>query len=180
MNKYLISLFFALTTISIAHAKSAVPQFRDYPVKSVYTGKTAKLDISDPSANMFRTRLRAALKEKPDFAGEYVTTMWGCGASCRMYSFVNKRTGQLLADGFGGEARTEDVIATRANSRLLVTQEEHMDQNYEGDQVITRFYVLEKTALNCLKPSLNPCQKIKNKAKQEMIFWIYAQKFLKT
>jgi hypothetical protein len=151
MNKYLISLFFALTAISIAHAKSAVPQFRDYPVKSVYMGKTAKLDISDPSANMFRTRLRDALKEKPDFAGEYVTTMWGCGANCRMYSFVNKRTGQLLADGFGGEARTEDVIATRANSRLLVTQEEHMDQNYEVDQVTTRFYVLEKSRFKLLK-----------------------------
>ncbi|MBJ9373166.1 MULTISPECIES: hypothetical protein [Acinetobacter] len=159
MNKYLISLFFALTTISIAHAKSAVPQFRDYPVKSVYTGKTAKLDISDPSANMFRTRLRAALKEKPDFAGEYVKTMWGCGASCRMYSFVNKRTGKLLADGFGGEARTEDVIATRANSRLLVTQEEHMDQNYEGDQVITRFYVLEKNGFKLLKTIVEPVSK---------------------
>lgn len=159
MNKYLISLFFALTTISIAHAKSAVPQFRDYPVKSVYTGKTAKLDISDPSANMFRTRLRAALKEKPDFAGEYVTTMWGCGASCRMYSFVNKRTGQLLADGFGGEARTEDVIATRANSRLLVTQEEHMDQNYEVDQVTTRFYVLEKSRFKLLKTIVEPVSK---------------------
>ncbi|WP_151713310.1 hypothetical protein [Acinetobacter bereziniae] len=159
MNKYLISLFFALTAISIAHAKSAVPQFRDYPVKSVYMGKTAKLDISDPSANMFRTRLRDALKEKPDFAGEYVTTMWGCGASCRMYSFVNKRTGQLLADGFGGEARTEDVIATRANSRLLVTQEEHMDQNYEVDQVTTRFYVLEKSRFKLLKTIVEPVSK---------------------
>lgn len=159
MNKYLISLFFALTAISIAHAKSAFPQFRDYPVKSVYMGKTAKLDISDPSANMFRTRLRDALKEKPDFAGEYVTTMWGCGASCRMYSFVNKRTGQLLADGFGGEARTEDVIATRANSRLLVTQEEHMDQNYEVDQVTTRFYVLEKSRFKLLKTIVEPVSK---------------------
>lgn len=159
MNKYLIILFSALTIIPIAHAKNAVPQFSDYPVKSVYKGKTAQLDISDPSANMFRTRLRDALKEKPDFAGEYVTTMWGCGASCRMYSFVNKRTGQLLADGFGGEARTEDVVATRVNSRLLVTQEEHMDQNYEVDQVTTRFYVLEKNRLKLIKTMVRPTVK---------------------
>ena len=159
MNKFLLSLFLALMTISITHAKSKVPQFSDYPVKSVYTGKSAKLDTSDPSANMFRTRLRAALEEKPDFAGEYVTTMWGCGASCRIYSFINKRTGQLLADGFGGETRPEDVIATRANSRLVVTQQEHMDQNYEVDQVTTRFYILEKNRLKLLKTIVEPVSK---------------------
>ena len=53
----------------MAHAKNAVPQFKDYPVKSVYTGQTAQLDLSDEGARMFRTRLRDALKEKSDFAG---------------------------------------------------------------------------------------------------------------
>jgi hypothetical protein len=107
---------------------------------------------------MFRTRLRAALKEKPDFAGEYVKTMWGCGASCRMYSFVNKRTGQLLADGFGGETRP-DVVETRANSRLLVTKDQHMDQNYDVEQVTTRFYVLEKNGFKLLKTIVEPVSK---------------------
>lgn len=68
-------------------------------------------------------------------------------------------TGQLLADGFGGEARTEDVIATRPNSRLLVTQEEHMDQNYAVDQVTTRFYVLEKNRFKLLKTITQPTSK---------------------
>ncbi|KAF1024338.1 MAG: hypothetical protein GAK29_02632 [Acinetobacter bereziniae] len=76
-----------------------------------------------------------------------------------MYSFINKRTGQLLADGFGGETRPEDVIATRANSRLVVTQQEHMDQNYEVDQVTTRFYILEKNRLKLLKTIVEPVSK---------------------
>ncbi|KQX02354.1 MULTISPECIES: hypothetical protein [Acinetobacter] len=159
MNKFLISMLFAVASLPLAYAKNVVPQFSDYPVKAVYTGKTAKLDLSDPSANMFRTRLRDALTQKPDFAGEYVTTMWGCGGGCRVYSFVNKRTGQLLADGFGGEERTEDVIATRSNSRLLVTQEEHMDQNYAVDQVTTRFYVLEKNRFKLIKTITQPASK---------------------
>jgi len=71
MNKFLISMLFAVASISLAYAKNVVPQFSDYPVKAVYIGKTAKLDLSDPSANMFRTRLRDALTQKPDFAGEY-------------------------------------------------------------------------------------------------------------
>ncbi|WP_324645687.1 hypothetical protein [Acinetobacter sp. MD2] len=147
MQKFLLSLVLAITTISMAHAKSPLPQPSDYAVESVYTGPTAKLDISDPSANIFRTRLREALKEKPDFAGEYVTTMWGCGADCRMYSFVNKRTGQLLEDGFGGEENREDIVYTSAKSRLLVTEEEHRDQDFKVDQITTHFYVLEKKPL---------------------------------
>lgn len=137
--------------MTLAHAKNNVPQFADYPIKSVYTGKAAQLDLSDGSARMFRTRLRDALKEKPDFAGEYVTTMWGCGASCRMYSFVNKRTGKLLQAGFGGEENAEDVVATRPNSKLLVTQEENRNADYEIVNLTTRFYILENGKLKLLK-----------------------------
>ncbi len=156
MKNILMILSFFLIGISLAHAKNAVPQFKDYPVKSVYTGKTAQLDLSDEGARMFRTRLRDALKEKPDFAGEYVITMWGCGASCRMYSFVNKRTGKLLSDGLGGEERQEDIVASKANSRLLVTEEENMNENWEVKSITTRFYILDKGKLKQIKSIVEP------------------------
>lgn len=156
MKNILIILSFFLIGISLAHAKNAVPQFKDYPVKSVYTGKTAQLDLSDEGARMFRTRLRDALKEKPDFAGEYVITMWGCGTSCRMYSFVNKRTGKLLSDGLGGEERQEDIVASKANSRLLVTEEENRDENWEVKSITTRFYILDKGKLKQIKSIVEP------------------------
>lgn len=151
MKKFLMALICSMLSVTVLHAKTNVPQFSDYPVKSVYTGKTAQLDLSDDYARMFRTRLRDALKEKPDFAGEYVITMWGCGASCRMYSFVSKRTGKLLNAGFGGEQNAEDVIASKANSRLLVTQEEHTNENWEVESLTTRFYILEKGKFKLLK-----------------------------
>ena len=159
MKNIWVILSFFLVSTSLAHAKNTVPQFKDYPVKSVYTGKTAQLDLSDEGAKMFRTRLREALKEKPDFAGEYIITMWGCGASCRVYSFVNKRTGKLLSDGLGGEKRQEDVVASKVNSRLLVTQEENMNENWEAESVTTRFYVLEKEKFKLLKTIKEPAQK---------------------
>lgn len=155
MKFVLTSMLCAIVTIPLANAKSSVPQFIDYPVK-IYTGKTSQLDLSDESARIFRTRLRDALKEKPDFAGEYVVTMWGCGASCRMYAFINKRTGKLLDGGFGGEGSQEDVVASRANSRLLVTQEENMNENWEIESVTTRFYVFEKGQFKLLKTVKNP------------------------
>ena len=151
MRKILFVLSCSMLGLTLTHAKSNVPQFTDYPVKSVYTGKTSQLDLSDASAKMFRTRLRDALKEKSNFAGEYVITMWGCGASCRMYSLVNKRTGKLLRAGFGGEERQEDVIDSRINSRLLVTQEEHVNENWDVVSLTTRFYVLEKEKFKLIK-----------------------------
>lgn len=159
MKKFLMALFVSSMGIGLAQAKSSVPQFTDYPVKSVYTGKTAQLDMTDPDTRMFRTRLREALKEKPDFAGEYVITMWGCGASCRVYSFINKRTGKLLAGGFGGEGSQEDVIASKANSRLLVTQEENMNEDWEVESVTTRFYVFENNKFKLLKTIKGPAPK---------------------
>lgn len=160
IKKILIVLSFFVLGMTVAYAKTHVPQFKDYPVKP-YTGKTAQLDMTDESARMFRTRLRNALKEKPNFAGEYVITMWGCGASCRSYAFINKRTGKLLAGGFGGEGSQEDVIDSRANSRLLVTQEEHMDENWEVDSVTTRFYLFENNKFKLLKTVKEPVQKEK-------------------
>ena len=106
----------ALPTIAFAQ----IPKFSDYPAK-VYSGPTAKLMLNSEDAKLFRTRLRDALKDKPNFAGEYVMTMWGCGAGCRSYSIVNKRTGQLLGEGFGGEGG-EDVKDIEANSRLVITE----------------------------------------------------------
>ena len=105
----LMAIVYSMLSVEILHAKTNVPQFTDYPTKP-YTGKTATLDMTDESARMLRTRLRDALKENSNFAGEYVITMWGCGASCRSYAFVNKRTGKLLDGGFGGEGSQEDVI----------------------------------------------------------------------
>ncbi|WP_111858078.1 hypothetical protein [Acinetobacter sp. CFCC 10889] len=158
MNKFLMAVCVSILSIGWVHGKTNVPQFTDYPVK-LYTGKTAQLDMSDPDARMFRTRLREALKEKPDFAGEYVITMWGCGASCRVYSFVNKRTGKLLAGGFGGEESQEDVIDSRANSRLLVTQEENMNENWEVESLTTRFYLFENNKFKLLKTVKAPAPK---------------------
>ena len=160
MMKFLISLIFLIGTFSITHAKNSVPEPSDFPVKAVYTGAAAKLDTSDPDARMFRTRLSEALKRKPDFAGEYVTVMWGCGTSCRIYSFVNKRTGKLLKDSFGGEERQEDVIFTDPRSRLLVTQEEIKNEDYEVESLTLRMYVLENQRLKLIKT-------VKNVAPQE-------------
>ena len=73
-----------------------------------------------------------------------------------MYSFVNKRTGKLLSDGLGGEERQEDIVASKANSRLLVTEEENRDENWEVKSITTRFYILDKGKLKQIKSIVEP------------------------
>jgi hypothetical protein len=95
------------------------PKFGDYPVGPIYSGPAARLATNNELAKSFRTRFRDALTQAPNFAGEYVATGWGCGTSCGITAFVNKRTGQVVNFTFGGE---EGPSAYRfsVNSKLLV------------------------------------------------------------
>lgn len=62
---------------AIFNGEGGNPRFADYPVTKIYSGPTASLDLSDPRARMFRTRLSAALKDgEVGFAGEYTLVGW--------------------------------------------------------------------------------------------------------
>ena len=67
MNKFLISMLFAVASLSLAYAKNVVPQFSDYPVKAVYTGKAAKLDLSDPSRQYVSYSTERSINTKTRF-----------------------------------------------------------------------------------------------------------------
>ena len=110
----------------VAKAQSGVPQFRDYPVSEAYTGKTAPLIIKRDD-KMFRTRLRwAAKNQKPNFAGRYILTTWGCGTSCIMGAVIDAKTGRVHWWDFSICCWGYDVdenfqaIEVRLNSKLIV------------------------------------------------------------
>jgi len=74
----------------------------------------------------YRTRLRAAAAERPNFEGHYVLTTWGCGTECLYGAAVNLRTGRVTFLPFAtcclGEAPNgdEEMVAFRRDSTLLV------------------------------------------------------------
>ena len=147
LKPLIIGLLCSLPAIAFAQ----IPKFSDYPAK-VYNGPAAKLVLDSQDAKDFRTRLRDALKEKPNFAGEYVITMWGCGAGCRSYSIINKRTERLLKDGFGGEGGG-DVTDAKANSRLIITEGPQYEGEYSDRKVGYNrdYYVLNGQKLQLIK-----------------------------
>jgi hypothetical protein len=75
---------------------------------------------------MFRTRLREAAAQRPNFAGHYILATWGCGTDCSMGAAINALNGQVTmlpasicclssaGDDFSNK------IAFRADSALLI------------------------------------------------------------
>lgn len=155
MAIFMKKLFIGALLCAIAHTSFAkVPQFNDYPAQ-IYSGKPAKLLLNNETAKLFRTRLSASLSQKPVFAGEYVLTGWGCGAECLSYTFVNKRTGQVVEKDFGGETGDE-IIKYKLNSNLLVTRESVFDDEFNEIGSNTNFYIMKNNKLVLI-------QKIPNK-----------------
>lgn len=127
-------------------AQSRVPQFRDYAVSETYTGKTAPLILKRDDMT-FKTRLRWAAKNlKPNFAGRYILTTWGCGTSCIMGAVIDAKTGRVHWWNFSVCCWGYDVdenfnpIEVRLDSGLIVFSGARNEK--EGD-VGAHFYKFE-------------------------------------
>ena len=154
-------MLLSLCFVNQARAQSATPKFRDYPVSEVYTGKTAPL-ILKKSDRTFKTRLHEAAKnERPNFAGRYIMTFWGCGTSCVMGAVIDAKTGSVHWWNFTICCWRNDVddkfepIEVRPNSRLIVFSGARNEK--DGDAG-THFYKIENGRFIHLKSILDPKQ----------------------
>lgn len=119
-----------LTLATAAHAQdlegtaAPLPQFEDYPAEP-YTGETHFARICSEKDWMFRTRLRRAAEQPPNFAGRFHLAMWGCGTDCQMGAAVDVTTGEVfwipgtLSCAWCDEVDAEP-LAFEPDSRLLV------------------------------------------------------------
>lgn len=69
--------------------------FEQYAVTERYTGKVARPVLATVKDRQYRTRLREAADGKPNFAGHYIVTVFGCGASCVMGAVLDATTGRV-------------------------------------------------------------------------------------
>lgn len=136
-----IVLCFCLT----ATAQNKTPKFKDYPVTEIYTGQVASLVLTK-NDTMFRTRLKEATKEKPNFAGNYILTFWGCGSECVMGAAIDAKTGKVywLPDSiccWGMDVDDKfNPIEYRLDSKLIVLSGERNEK--KGDNG-AHFYKFE-------------------------------------
>lgn len=119
---------------AMAVAGSA-PRFEDYPAAARHTGRSAKPVLADAQSREYASMLRAAARGKPNFAGRYVLTSFGCGASCTMSAAIDAKTGAVAWLPFTvccWEPEIDEPLQFKRNSRLLVV---HGSRNEEGSGV---------------------------------------------
>ncbi|MFE8709943.1 hypothetical protein [Aeromonas allosaccharophila] len=160
-------LFFLGLSSQITFANetgSQVPsRTEDYPAPAAYKGKPAKLSLDSELARAFRTRLTAALSQKPVYAGEYVLTGWGCGSSgCYNQVLINKRTGKVLDMVFNAYSSYdvndesdirvgEWIESPQIDSRLLTTVKVENSQDGKHFVYYTNYYIVDKNQLTLIK-----------------------------
>jgi hypothetical protein len=107
------------------------PAFEDYGVRVPSDAKRAKLRLTQGMSFWnFRTRIREAYEGKPNFAGQYILTSWGCGGYCNMGVIIDTRTG-VISDGpndllgwdFRRDSRLVRGVDRDGNARFAVWDE---------------------------------------------------------
>ena len=145
MNRLLLSFLLLPLLMRAAIAQDRLPHFKDYPVSEVYKGANAPV-VLKRNDRTFRTELREASKEKPNFAGHYILTAWGCGTACLMGAAIDAATGKVYWWNFTICCWSLDVdynfqpLEFRRNSRLIVFSGARNEK--EGD-VGAHFYKFE-------------------------------------
>lgn len=128
-----------------AATQNKLPKFKDYPVTEIYKDQVATLVLTKDDTT-FRTRLKEAAKGKPNFAGSYILTFWGCGSECVMGAVIDAKTGKVywLPDSvccWGMEVDDKfNPIEFRLDSKLIVLSGERNEK--EGDNG-AHFYKFE-------------------------------------
>ena len=118
--------------------------FSHYPVKTVAPRKLPAVpDVRIGQAHFYRTAIRQAAKNGPDFAGHYVIVQIGCGAATACLAIADTLTGRVFFPPKLGAATAllvdtpdDEKFSTlnyRRSSRLLIlVGTPNEDPNTEG------------------------------------------------
>src|SRR5262249_53275288 len=142
----------ALALAPAASAESTDAVLAKYPAAAPFKGKPAPVNLaSHKDARTFRTRLREAAAEGPNFAGHMIVATWGCGTSCQTVALIDARNGRVY---FGPTAAAG--VKHRLDSRLLVVNPPEEIKEAFSDQppdwVKPEYYVWEKERLTKITP----------------------------
>src|SRR5262249_41318569 len=71
-------------------------KFEDYAAATDFKGRPAAPILTTKSARMYRTQIRLAAREGPNFAGHYTNAEWGCGSGCVSIAVIDAVSGKVF------------------------------------------------------------------------------------
>lgn len=71
-------------------------RFEDFPASMQRARKAPLQLVRGEFSWEFRTRVREAYKDQPDFGGRYVTGSAGCGTECQVNFMIDTKTGKVI------------------------------------------------------------------------------------
>ena len=143
-------------SVGTAHAQAQNPTSLAYPAR-LYDGRRTPVDLSTRQAWLFRTRLRMAAQQWPNFAGHYVVVQWGCGTDCSQGAAIDLKDGKVtwLPGAFGAFERR----VFRLSSRLMeVDGYPSEDAMSAGAPVPPRYYVMRRDRLSLMPTVPGPVE----------------------
>ena len=114
-------IFFSLLAFVSAQALGA-PRFEGFPARS-YARHPVGIQLHGAKDREYASKLRKTLHQPVNFAGRYVLTTWGCGASCVIGAAIDARTGAVTWIPFTVcccDLNITEPLEYRPESRLLV------------------------------------------------------------
>lgn len=136
LGKSSIVLTFAVALLTAQ--EKPLPKFEDFPIAEVFKGTPALPLFRTPHQRTFRTRIREAASNGPNFAGHYTIVEWMCGSNCAGTAMVDEKTGEAFDQPFEVVEfppmfdyvdEFHDAMSYKVDSRLLVL---HGCPNQEG------------------------------------------------
>lgn len=86
----------------------------------------------------FRTRIREAARgNRPNFAGRYIVTQWGCGTGCQAGAIINTVTGEV----YPGPLSSLGIDFRPYSALLVVNPPDEEPDPYRPDWVTTEYYL---------------------------------------
>lgn len=95
------------------------PRFTRYLVPKERIAHPARPDLRGGDARLFRTRLREAAQEGPNFAGHYTIASWGCGTGCLNFAVIDLKTGRVAFD---------ERMRSLTNARIAFSEDDADDR----------------------------------------------------
>jgi hypothetical protein len=119
--------------IATPTAYASVQEFEKYPAEAPLTGSPARPQMTQRKARLYRSVLRTAAADGPNFNGHYRAVYWGCGTNCIDWAVINLKTGAVWfakepavscwAPLEPRELQWPEWIEVRPSSRLLYLHE---------------------------------------------------------